>query len=236
MRIVIALCLLAIFCTADATFINIRMRQIQNEKAGIENTIRLLERNRDSVEQDVDLAIMKQWLLTMDKYEKYASPILETIRKEVEDAKLRNSNAQQCYDVALTTFKNIDYVATTTARQCQEISKCSIKENLKFMDNYMNTGLELIKQLDTVIPDCYQKHSRITEIIQLHNCISEQLEIIKISVKKLKTDASTAKAISKNAIDAVIRQYDTCINEAYSTARSNVAEARSTATKCLNEM
>ncbi|XP_012533835.1 uncharacterized protein LOC105835266 [Monomorium pharaonis] len=234
MRTAIALCLLTISCNADATFLNILVGQIRNARLDVENTIRQLELLRDNVQQDADLTVMKIWLKQMKEYDNYTISILDKIHKEVEDAKANGKNAQSCYDNALNISRITDYELIAEARLCIYTSTCSIKDNLNFIDNYITAGFELIKELDKIFPDCYEKNSRLIDILKLHNCISTQLRTSKNSVNNLKTDASSAKAISKNAKNVVVDQYTTCLNNAYSTAYSKVEEARSTATKCLN--
>ncbi|XP_011864333.1 PREDICTED: uncharacterized protein LOC105560120 [Vollenhovia emeryi] len=236
MKSAIALCLLAVICTADATFIEILLRQIRNTVQSVESTIKELERTHDDTEQNVKLTVMKKWIQKMDAYSKYADPILETIRKEVEEAKAKGKDAQPCYDAAHNILKSNDYNAMYYARQCQECAGNAIKDNLSFIDNLIATGRELIEKLKKIFPDCYEQHSSLWDIIKLHSCINNQLGISKVSVKNLKTDASSAKSTANSASNVVLQQATACLNDVYSTAHSEVAEARSAATRCLNNL
>ncbi|XP_012521969.1 uncharacterized protein LOC105828267 [Monomorium pharaonis] len=235
MRIKIALCLLAIFCTANAISLKSLQRQIETAKLDVENTIRELELFRNNIWQDVNLTVTKIWLEPKKEYDNYATSILNTIHKEVEDAKASGKNAQPCYNVAFYTFRITDYELRAEARLCLDTSTCSMKRNLKFIDNYITTGRELIKELDEILPGCYEKDSRLTDILKLHNCKS-QLKMSKSSVKKLKTDANSAKATFKNEKNIVVDKYTTCLHNAFSTAHSKVENARLAATWCLNKL
>jgi len=237
MKSAIAFCLLAVLCTTDATLSILRL-QIRNTKWGVESTIRQLERIRDNVDEDVKMTVMKKMLQQLEDYSKYTDPILDTIRKDVDDAKVKGKDAQQCYDAALNFLKTIDYESYIDARQCQKSAESSIKDNLStFIDPLLTTGRDLIKELDNIFPDCEKKNSRfIIDTLKLISCIRNQLGISKVSVKNLKTDASSAGATAKSASKVVLQQATNCLNNVYSKARSKVPEAKSTATRCLNNM
>ncbi|XP_011059150.1 PREDICTED: uncharacterized protein LOC105148857 [Acromyrmex echinatior] len=230
MRSAIALCFLAVLCcTTDATILDILFRQVQNTKIEVENTIQQLKHIRENTQKDVELTVEK-WLQLSEKYNNSAKSILNMIRKEVEDAKARGRNAEQCYNVALITLK-INYNTTyIDAQQCRKNAMCSINNNLGFNDQLIKTGHELIDELDNIFSDCYKKYSRLIDIIKLHSCIRDQHRISKIGVNNLKKDTSSARSIAKN----INQQTTNCLNKAFSIARLKVV--RSTATRCLNNV
>ncbi|XP_012062569.1 PREDICTED: uncharacterized protein LOC105625868 [Atta cephalotes] len=235
MRSAIALCFLAVFCcTADATILDISFRRVQNTKIDVESTIRQLKHIRENTQKDVELAVGKEWLRSSEKYNNYANSVLNTIRKEVEDAKARGRNAEPCYDAALNILKNSYNTTYIDAQQCREKAICSINNNLSFNDQLITTGHELIDDLDNIFPDCYKKYSRLIDIVKLHSCIIDQYEISKIGVKNLKRDASSARFTAKSASKSVNQQTTDCLNKTFSTARLEVV--RSTATRCLNNV
>ncbi|XP_011646810.1 uncharacterized protein LOC105433284 [Pogonomyrmex barbatus] len=236
MRSAIVLCLLAVFCTVDATLLNILLLQVRNTKWAVESTMRQVELIRDSVKQDVDLTVLKKWLEQIEKHNKYIDPILDTIFREVEDAKARGKNAQSCYDAALLIVRNINYDAYTDAQRCHESAKDSINNNLGFIDHLITIGRGLLEELDNIFPDCYEKNSRLVDIFKLQSCIANQLGISKTGVKDLKTDASTARSTAKYASNIVLKEATDCLNNAYSIAQSKVSEARAAATRCLNSV
>ncbi|XP_011703086.1 PREDICTED: uncharacterized protein LOC105459087 [Wasmannia auropunctata] len=234
MRSAIALCLLAaVLCTVDATFLEFLLLRVRNTKKSVESIIEQLERIHDNVEKDVDLTVIKERLKKMEEFDKYVNPILDTIRKEVEDAKARGKDAQRCYDAAHNIVKDARYAFYTDAERCQVSAKRCISNNLSFIDNLITNGRNLIEELDNIFPDCYKKNSRFIDILKLHNCIKKQLDISTVRVKNLKTDASSAKSTAKNAFNVVHQQSIDCLKNAYLNTHPKIKEARETATRCL---
>ncbi|XP_018346924.1 PREDICTED: uncharacterized protein LOC108751321 [Trachymyrmex septentrionalis] len=235
MRSAIALCFLAVLCCiADATTLDILFRRVQKTKMEVESTIRQLKHIRENTQKDVELTVGKKLLQSLEEYNNYANSVLNTIRKEVEDAKARGRNAEPCYDAALNILKNIYNAAYIDAQQCRENATHSINNNLSFNDQLITTGHELINELDTIFPDCYNKYSRLIDIIKLHNCIIDQHGISKIGVQNLKRDASSAGSTAKSASKIVNQQSTDCLNKVFSITRLEVV--RSTATRCLNNV
>ncbi|KYN24323.1 hypothetical protein ALC57_04061 [Trachymyrmex cornetzi] len=236
MRSAIALCFLAVLCcTTDATILDILFRQVQKTKMQVESTIQQLKYIRENTQKDVEETVTKKFFQSLEKYNNCADSVLNTIRKEVEDAKARGRDAERCYDVALNFLRDSYNTAYINAQQCRENATRSINNNLSFNDQLITTGHELINELDNIFSDCYKKNPRLIDIIKLRSCIKDQHGISEIGVKNLKTDASSARSTAKSASKVVNQQTTDCLNnKAFSTAR--LEDVRSTATRCLNNV
>ncbi|KAH0950935.1 hypothetical protein HN011_003253 [Eciton burchellii] len=206
---------------------------MQNAKSTVQNTIHQLENVRADVVREVDLTITTKWWEFLEKHRNHVNPALERIRQDVEAAKVRGKNAQHCYNFALDIVKNLDHTTYNTAQDCKEAAKASIERNLCFINEFILTGQKLITELDNIFPKCYDNASGILDILKLRRCIINQLDISNIGIKNLQKNANSSRYNAKLAINVVNAQSTDCLNNIYSDARLQVAEAIATADRCL---
>lgn len=98
------------------------------------------------------------------------------------------------------------------------------------------TGQKLIMELDNIFPKCYESISGISDILKLRRCIINELGITNNGVKILQRDVNAGKYNAELAINIVNSQTSDCLSNVYSDARLQVAEAISTADRCLKAL
>ncbi|RLU24456.1 hypothetical protein DMN91_002545 [Ooceraea biroi] len=236
MKTIIILCLLAFFCTVDATIFKILLIRVRNAKSTVEKTVRQLENLRSDVVQEVDLTVTKKVWELLEKHRDHVNPILDSIRRDVETAKIKGKRAQPCYDAALNLIRNADHTAYSNAQECKEAAEASIERNLCFIHDLILTGQKLITELDNIFPKCYESISGISDILKLRRCIINELGITNTGVKNLQRDANSSTYTAKLAFNVVNSQSNDCLNNVYADARLNVAEAKSTVDRCLKNL
>ncbi|EZA53092.1 hypothetical protein X777_07270 [Ooceraea biroi] len=220
----------------DATIFKILLIRVRNAKSTVEKTVRQLENLRSDVVQEVDLTVTKKVWELLEKHRDHVNPILDSIRRDVETAKIKGKRAQPCYDAALNLIRNADHTAYSNAQECKEAAEASIERNLCFIHDLILTGQKLITELDNIFPKCYESISGISDILKLRRCIINELGITNTGVKNLQRDANSSTYTAKLAFNVVNSQSNDCLNNVYADARLNVAEAKSTVDRCLKNL
>nr|XP_012222274.1 PREDICTED: uncharacterized protein LOC105672125 [Linepithema humile] len=227
----VALCLLVVLCTVNATILNLPLTKVKNAKLSVEESTAKVNKLRNNYVQKTDFTIIQKWLKEIEKLEKYIERTLKTMDKEI--GKIKDENAHWCYDAALSFIRNTDYATYTHALVCHERAKSSINSNLGFIDDLVSTGRRLWPVLDNIFPNCYDSTSGISDILKLRNCINDQIEICNVDVNKLKRDVHSAEHTAKTAFDNIIQESDKCLNDAYSASQLHITEAKEIFTRCL---
>lgn len=189
-----------------------------------------IERVRADTKEDTILTVTKRWWEQMDNYRDYVKLMLESMRREVNNAKLRGVDAQYCYDTNFWAINQHSDIAYQTATKCQESAEKSIQSSLGFLDSLMSLGDELIKQLNDIILNCHSDNTT-----KMQSCILNKFEKINTAVKEFEQGAKYIEYNALSASNYVILQATQCLTNAYLLARFESQGAMMSNSRCVRD-
>ncbi|XP_011864434.1 PREDICTED: uncharacterized protein LOC105560166 [Vollenhovia emeryi] len=237
MRIVVAaLCFSAVLCTVYAPVppkddLDDVKLEILTAKQSVERTIQQIKRVFTDTKEDTMLTIMKRWWEQMDTYRNYINLMIESMRREVHNAKLyKGVDAQYCFDTNSGAINEHTDVAYKTAVTCQEKGGKSIESSLSFLDSLVSLGEGLIKELDHIFLNCHDD-----DPVKNKSCILDEFTRINTAVKEFEEDANKIEYSALPASNYVVLQATQCLTNAYLLARFESQGAMASHSRCVRD-
>ncbi|KYN35982.1 hypothetical protein ALC56_09773 [Trachymyrmex septentrionalis] len=177
------------------------------------------------------LTVTKRWNQQTNNYRDYVNLLLDSMRREVNNAKVRGVDVQYCYDTNSWAINEHGNIAHQSATKCQESAEESIENSLRFLDNLKSLGYELIKELNDIFLNCYDD-----DTTKMHSCFLHEFGKINNFVREYEQDA---KYIEYNALPAsnyVVVQATQCLSNAYLLARFESQGAKMSNSRCIRNV
>jgi len=204
--------------------------QIESAIENVHRTIQQLERLHADTKEDTISEVTKRWWEQMDNYRDYVNLLISSMRREVNNAKSRGTDAQDCYDTNLWAINQHSDTAYKTATKCQESAEKSIQSSLAFLNSLTSLGDELIKELNDLFLNCHSE-----DTLDMQSCILVELGKITTNVKNFEEDAKYIVYSVLPASNYVVLQASQCLTNVYLLARFESQSAMLSNSRCVRD-
>ncbi|KYN06469.1 hypothetical protein ALC62_02543, partial [Cyphomyrmex costatus] len=205
--------------------------KIKNAILNVERIVQRIERVQADTKEDALLTVTKRWNQQINNYRDYVNLLVDSMRREINNAKFKGVDAQYCYDTNFWAINEHGDTAYQSATKCQESAEKNIGSSIGFLDSLKSLGYELIKELNDVVLNCYDD-----DTTKMQSCFLNEFGKINNAVKEFEQDA---KYIEYNALPAsnyVILQATQCLSNAYLLARFESQGAMMSNSRCIRNV
>ncbi|XP_071563019.1 uncharacterized protein [Temnothorax nylanderi] len=235
--IAIALCLSAVLCTVYAPIPNYSKDNLEGPRLeiriairNVESTIQRVERVHADTKGDTVVTVIRRLWEQMDSHRDYVDLLLESMRREVNNAKFRGVDAEHCYDTNREAIIEHTDVANKAATTCQENAEKSIENSLGFLESFISVGNNLIEELNDLIRDCHSD-----DTMKEESCVLIEYAKVNADVKQFEEDVKHIEHSALPVSNYVVRTATDCLTDSYSLARFESEGAMSSNSRCVED-
>ncbi|XP_024890269.1 uncharacterized protein LOC112466424 [Temnothorax curvispinosus] len=232
--IAIALCLSAVLCTVYAIPLKDNLErprlEVRSAIRNVESTLQRVERVHADTKEDTVVTVIRRFWEQMDSHRDYVDQILESMRREVNNAKFRGVDAKDCYDTNRQAIIEHTDVANKAAAECQENAEKSIENSLGFLESFISVGNNLIEELNDLIRDCHSD-----DTMKEDSCILIEFAKVNTDVKQFEEDVKHIESSALPVSNYVVLKATECLDEAYLLARFESEGAMMSNSRCVRD-
>ncbi|XP_076173339.1 uncharacterized protein LOC143149653 [Ptiloglossa arizonensis] len=227
----IVLCFLATLCAMQVVAYGPldQLRQyLERSKSDLKMFMSNTQRTRDNLYTSTEMQLNDMEYRQMSSVNSYVDQSLAQIRSDVDAAKAKGKNVENCYTTAQNSFQNYRQAVLSAIQTCQTNGQQSLVTSLSPLDAVQQTGNQYLAQLDNVFLKCYS-----SDVQQMQNCIVINLGTINVSIRKFESNINNVKQNVNSNVNNVVLTAFTCNMNSGSSIYSNATTAIIAASQCI---
>ncbi|XP_066590090.1 uncharacterized protein [Prorops nasuta] len=231
MKPIAALCIVIACCflqTATAIGRSPWPSAIANLKSRVNRGLSSLSRLERSTQFDLNNKLNNIHLNAMSSVNSAVNPALNSIRSSVDAAKNAGKDAENCYVTAKAELREVSMDGFDKLKQCKTSASSLVQPTLTDISSNTQAGNRILNDVNRIPLECQSSNA-----VQEGNCYTNKLATMSLSVKAFENAVRSIESTLSIAISKALSNATVCSSQITGSVSSKVSNARSAATKCI---
>ncbi|XP_043251547.1 uncharacterized protein LOC122396881 [Colletes gigas] len=231
MKSLIVFCFLAALCVLQVSAYN-ELDQLNSQakqsKNNVNRIMRSAQLNRNNLSNSIKMNLSNLKINSMMNINDYVNPTLDKIRAEVNAAKEKGIDAEQCYIDAKYKLGVISQTGFSVLQQCKTNAESLLEVQLRVLEKIEATGNDYLYELSFLFGSCYSSDS-----LEMQNCIALKLGNINNSIKSYENAINSQFRYTEKTARRAVIEANSCNINAVSKVYADTTNTTINASRCI---